>query len=629
MDDYVKLDIPAKAEFVSLGRLALVRAAALSRRLLRRRRGRPQAGAHRGVLQLRAARLRPSTTARCTSSSRCTATASPCSSRTRAAGSTRTTTTARSASNLGDFQLAEGGMGISHHPRRRRRLRPAQAGRGRHRRSCSPSAATSSTRRRRRGRHRRAGLAPPPRLWNNSFTRTCHVARRRRVTNSEGRRSPMLDALRQRTVAKVLFDEHHGEAWSIRPEAAARMRPVAPRRLVLRRRGRRAHRAGLRGRHDRRPSARRGGARRRRRARDRPPERRQVGAHGGRGLAALLALPRSRAVAGVRAPAAAASSSSARKRRTSTAATSTSCWRRSASASRTPSSSTTTPATACRPGSSARRRPAGGPGHSCTASDEVRFYRAGTLAADDPGAVVLRTRDGRRPAPGRAARGGAVQGRPRRGRRRLGPVRRRLSRAARQPPALAEPRATGSALAAFRSDSTPIVSEAAQDPAWLRLKSATDALRLLQEPNGEVDLGASRRRRGAGARRSRWPRPSPTWRRRFPHEEDYLAQVRRRPAGLGRGRLRQARLHGLAGPLPSRAAPPRTASRTSSSSRCTRPTASPDTRFEALITRTPWPEFIDAAGARALSTTPSSCRCSWSTTPRATTASARCSSPRR
>jgi hypothetical protein len=31
----------------------------------------------------------------------------------------------------------------------------------------------------------------------------------------------MLDALRQRTVAKVLFDEHHGEAWSIRPEAAA------------------------------------------------------------------------------------------------------------------------------------------------------------------------------------------------------------------------------------------------------------------------------------------------------------------------------------------------------------------------------------------------------------------------
>ena len=38
----------------------------------------------------------------------------------------------------------------------------------------------------------------------------------------------MLDALRQRTVAKVLFDEHHGEAWSIRPDAAARMRPSHP-----------------------------------------------------------------------------------------------------------------------------------------------------------------------------------------------------------------------------------------------------------------------------------------------------------------------------------------------------------------------------------------------------------------
>jgi hypothetical protein len=38
----------------------------------------------------------------------------------------------------------------------------------------------------------------------------------------------MLDALRQRTVAKVLFDEHHGEAWSIRPEAAARMRASHP-----------------------------------------------------------------------------------------------------------------------------------------------------------------------------------------------------------------------------------------------------------------------------------------------------------------------------------------------------------------------------------------------------------------
>ena len=31
-----------------------------------------------------------------------------------------------------------------------------------------------------------------------------------------------------RAFARVLFDEAHGEAWSIRPEAAARMRPEHP-----------------------------------------------------------------------------------------------------------------------------------------------------------------------------------------------------------------------------------------------------------------------------------------------------------------------------------------------------------------------------------------------------------------
>ena len=32
----------------------------------------------------------------------------------------------------------------------------------------------------------------------------------------------------QRTTARVLFDEAHGEAWSVRPEAAAAMRPEHP-----------------------------------------------------------------------------------------------------------------------------------------------------------------------------------------------------------------------------------------------------------------------------------------------------------------------------------------------------------------------------------------------------------------
>ena len=34
--------------------------------------------------------------------------------------------------------------------------------------------------------------------------------------------------LRQRKVARVVFDESHGEAWSIRPDAAAALRPEHP-----------------------------------------------------------------------------------------------------------------------------------------------------------------------------------------------------------------------------------------------------------------------------------------------------------------------------------------------------------------------------------------------------------------
>ena len=65
----------------------------------------------------------------------------------------------------------------------------------------------------------------------------------------------MLDALRQRTVAKVLFDEHHGEAWSIRLETAARMRPSHPAAASYAAAAAEAHGSGLRGRHHGRPAA--------------------------------------------------------------------------------------------------------------------------------------------------------------------------------------------------------------------------------------------------------------------------------------------------------------------------------------------------------------------------------------
>ena len=38
----------------------------------------------------------------------------------------------------------------------------------------------------------------------------------------------MLPTLRQRKIARVLFDEAHGEAWSIRSDVARAMRPGHP-----------------------------------------------------------------------------------------------------------------------------------------------------------------------------------------------------------------------------------------------------------------------------------------------------------------------------------------------------------------------------------------------------------------
>ena len=97
----------------------------------------------------------------------------------------------------------------------------------------------------------------------------------------------MLDALRQRTVAKVLFDEHHGEAWSIRPEVAARIQPAHPAAASYSLAAEQLARARLRrARHLRLPS-RCGVAGRRRRARDRASQRSQMGAHGRWRLAAI------------------------------------------------------------------------------------------------------------------------------------------------------------------------------------------------------------------------------------------------------------------------------------------------------------------------------------------------------
>ncbi len=146
------------------------------------------------------------------------------------------------------------------------------------------------------------------------------------------------------------------------------------------------------------------------------------------------------------------------------------------------------------------------------------------------------------------------------------------------------------ALPAFRAAPEPIVSAAAADPAWTRLRDATDALRLLQEPRGEVDLSRHDAAR-VGALVEAMVAAIAELAPRFPHDAAYLEQVRgdlRRWVDEGCGKpdfgaalalfrpelaRRDGIEHLVVFPLYT-------------------PNGSPDTRFEALIVRTPWPDFV-------------------------------------
>ncbi len=222
---------------------------------------------------------------------------------------------------------------------------------------------------------------------------------------------------------------------------------------------------------------------------------------------------------------------------------------------------------------------------------EVGFYRAGVVAADDPGAIVLRTGPAADP-PGAGLLAATSHGKGRVvvaadsdlfGDDHLGALDHRQ---------LWLNIAYWVALPAFRADATTISSEAALDPAWLRLKSETNALRLLQEPRGEVDLekhdvGAvmAHVRAMAAAIADLAPR--------FAHQAEYLAQVAvDLQAWVDGGCARPDFKDSLALFRPERERrdgvehlvvfPMYT------------PNGSPDTRFEALITRTPWPAFVAA-----------------------------------
>jgi hypothetical protein len=146
------------------------------------------------------------------------------------------------------------------------------------------------------------------------------------------------------------------------------------------------------------------------------------------------------------------------------------------------------------------------------------------------------------------------------------------------------------ALPAFRAAPETIVSAAAHDVAWERLRDETDALRLLQGPKGAVDLA----RHGAAEVRAHveaMVAALGALESYFPHQQAYLAQVAvdlRRWVDDGCGKPDFAAALALFRPEQVRSDgiehlvvfPMYT------------PNGSPDTRFEALIVRTPWPEFI-------------------------------------
>jgi hypothetical protein len=396
----------------------------------------------------------------------------------------------------------------------------------------------------------------------------------------------MLETLRQRKVAKVLFDEHHGEAWSIRPDAAARMRPSHPAAASYA-----AAAAALA-------------------ARDF-----EVATSRGRPLDAV-------ALAGVDVLVIAHPSEARWERTVGEDAPTFS-----------PAEIAAVEAFVAAGGGllvlgeeeedkyggnlndllapfgvrlesvtvfdygSGEGVPSWIVAEAAAAADpsllhlvqDVAFYRAGVVAADGAGAILLRTRATADP-PG----AGLLAAVPYKEGRVVVAADSDLFGddylAGRDHLQLWLNLAYWASLSAFRADSTPVVSEAAQEPAWSRLKAATNTLRLLQEPKGEVDLSAH----DVGEVRAlvvTMAEAIADLASHFPHEEDYLAQVvvdlqAWVEGGCGRPDFKDSldlfrpELHREDGIENLVVFPMYT------------PNGSPETRLEALITRTPWPAFV-------------------------------------
>jgi hypothetical protein len=143
---------------------------------------------------------------------------------------------------------------------------------------------------------------------------------------------------------------------------------------------------------------------------------------------------------------------------------------------------------------------------------------------------------------------------------------------------------------AFATSVVPRASEAASEPAWLRLKEATEELRATQQPDGSVDTAhhdPDRLRHLTAEIASSTQALVP----RFPHQRDYIDAL---AADLGAWAD-----DGFTKPAFDRSAEafrPERDRRDGVEHLCVFPmykqNASRDTCFEALIVRVPWPEWI-------------------------------------
>ena len=254
------------------------------------------------------------------------------------------------------------------------------------------------------------------------------------------------------------------------------------------------------------------------------------------------------------------------------------------------------------------------------------FYRAGALSAANGARVIARAHQSASIPGAPLAAVADARRRPRRRHRRLRPLRRRLHRRARPRAAVAQPRPLGRAARVRRRARAAPRSPATADPAWTRLQRRR---RGAPPHPGRRRLGRHRRARpgqapqpGRDDRRVRAGAEAP-----LPAPARLHRRARRRPARLGRRRLRATRLRPLDGGLPARARPPR---------RDRAPVRVPDVQAERLArhllrgARRPRSVAgLDRPSSSApATTTPSSSRSPWSTTPAATTPSAPSSSPR-